>query len=110
MMLTEAEIRQALHASRVVPLQVVNPHGPLGLEHLAAALDNLRQSTPADRQEIRIRRPIELPLMTWERLHHLASAASQTSATPVSPGDLVAAIVEQYVASVENGAKEDLIE
>jgi hypothetical protein len=31
-------IRRALHASRVVSLEVANPHGPLGLEQLAAAV------------------------------------------------------------------------
>ena len=36
-MLSEEQIRQALHASRVVPLAVARPHGPLGLEQLAAA-------------------------------------------------------------------------
>ncbi|MCI0684575.1 MAG: hypothetical protein L0Y71_20890 [Gemmataceae bacterium] len=31
-MLTPEEIQRALHASRVVPLDVAIPHGPLGLE------------------------------------------------------------------------------
>ena len=35
-MLSQEEIQQALRASRVVPLGVTNPHGPLGLEQLAA--------------------------------------------------------------------------
>lgn len=35
---TREQIQQALHARRVVPLAVENPHGPLGLEHLAAAI------------------------------------------------------------------------
>jgi hypothetical protein len=33
-MLSEEQIRQALHASRVVPLAVEKPHDPLGLEQL----------------------------------------------------------------------------
>jgi hypothetical protein len=37
-MLSEEQIRQALHASRVVPLAVIKPHGPLSLEQLAAAV------------------------------------------------------------------------
>jgi hypothetical protein len=37
-MLSEEAIRRALHASQVVPLKVDNPHGPLGLEQLAAAV------------------------------------------------------------------------
>ena len=37
-MLTEEQIRQSLHESRVIPLGVASPHGPLGLEQLAAAV------------------------------------------------------------------------
>jgi hypothetical protein len=37
-MLTEKDIQEALHAHRVVPLSVANPHGPLGLEQVAAAV------------------------------------------------------------------------
>jgi hypothetical protein len=36
-MLTEEIICHALHARRVVTLAMFNPHGPLGLEQLAAA-------------------------------------------------------------------------
>jgi hypothetical protein len=42
-MLREEAIRRALHAGRVVPLKVANPHGPLGLEQLAAAVSTYRQ-------------------------------------------------------------------
>jgi hypothetical protein len=101
MMLSEQEIRQALHASRVVPLNVANPHGPLGLEQVAATVESLRESALAQPREARVRRPIELPLQTWEKLNHLAVATSQATATQVSPGDLVAAIVEQYVTTTE---------
>jgi len=38
-MLSEKEIADALHAHRIVPLGVANPHGPLGLEHVAAAVE-----------------------------------------------------------------------
>jgi hypothetical protein len=34
--LSQEEIQRALHASRVIPLGVSNPHGPLGLDQLAA--------------------------------------------------------------------------
>lgn len=44
-MLNEAEIQQALHAARVVPLDVGNPHGPLGLEQLAGAVAGARRNT-----------------------------------------------------------------
>jgi hypothetical protein len=37
-MLSEEAIRRILRANRVVPLKVANPHGPLGLKQLAAAV------------------------------------------------------------------------
>jgi hypothetical protein len=40
-MLSEDPIRQALHASRVVPLAVAKLHGPLGLEQLAVAVSRI---------------------------------------------------------------------
>jgi hypothetical protein len=100
-MLSEQEIRQALHAGRVVPLHVVNPHGPLGLEQVAAVVENLRESRGEQPRQERVRRPIELSLDTWEKLSHLAAATSQATATQVSTGDLVAAIVERYVADAQ---------
>ena len=50
-MLTETDIQQALHARRVVPLAVPNPHGPLGLEQVAAASAEYvrREEVPAER-------------------------------------------------------------
>jgi hypothetical protein len=98
MMLNEREISEALHAGRVVPLQVANPHGPLGLEQLAAAVKSLRALGLSRAAEERVRRPIDLSLHTWEKLSHLAAATSQATATPVSTGELVTAIVERYVA------------
>ena len=44
-MLSEQDVRQALHAGRVVPLTVTNPHGPLGLEQLACEVAE-RLATP----------------------------------------------------------------
>ncbi|HZV06489.1 MAG TPA: hypothetical protein VE999_15520 [Gemmataceae bacterium] len=96
-MLTEEEIRQALHASRVVPLAVANPHGPLGLEQLAAAVAAHREHTPGDPPTDRVRRPIDLPVQTWEKLQALAAAASETGTPPISAGELAAAIIEQYL-------------
>lgn len=43
-MLSEDAIRRPLHTSRSVPLEVPNPHGPLGLEMLAAAVAAHRQA------------------------------------------------------------------
>jgi hypothetical protein len=96
-MLTEEAIRRALHASRVVPLEVANPHGPLGLEQLAAAVEAHRQAAQTQTQPERVSRPIELPLRTWEKLRDLAAASSQAGTHPVSAGELAAAIIEQYV-------------
>ncbi len=89
----EETIRRALHANRVVPLGVANPHGPLGLEQLAAAVAAHRDAAQAER----VRRPIELPVQTWEKLHALAAASSRAGTPPVSAGELAAAIIEQYV-------------
>jgi hypothetical protein len=101
-MLSESEIRQALHAQRVVPLGVANPHGPLGLEQLAATVASLHQAARTQPPEARVRRPIALSLTTWEKLRQLAATTSQATASPVSPGDLVTAIVEQYVAAADS--------
>lgn len=96
-MLTEEEIRHALHASRVVPLAVTNPHGPLGLEQLAAAVAAHREDTHGRPPMDRVRRPIELPVQTWEKLRNLATTASEAGARPVSAGELAATIIEQYL-------------
>lgn len=96
-MLTEEEIRKALHASRVVPLTVPNPHGPLGLEQVAAAVAVLRADIQFHPSTSRVRRPIELPVQTWEKLRALAATASEAGTQPVSAGELAAAIIERYV-------------
>ena len=96
-MLTEEDIRRALHASRVVPLGVDNPHGPLGLEQLAAAVAKHREEAQSHSGADRVRRPIALPVQTWEKLHALAAATSRAGTSPVSAGELAAAIIEQYV-------------
>lgn len=96
-MLTEEVIRRALHAGRVVPLAVANPHGPIGLEQLAAAVAAHREGNQTHPSPDRVRRPIELPLRTWEKLRALAATTSQDGASPVSAGELAAAIIEQYV-------------
>ena len=47
-MLSEQEIKQALRASRVVPMPVRNPHGPFGWEVLAHSVARfLSSSNPA---------------------------------------------------------------
>jgi hypothetical protein len=111
-MLTEEAIRRALHASRVMPLTVANPHGPLGLEHLAAAVAAHRNAGQAHPQSVGgavrsglISRPIEVSVQTWEKLHSLAAATSRPGTPPVSAGELAAAIIEQYVLDADSGGR-----
>ncbi len=65
-MLSEEDIRQALHASRVVPLEVARPHGPLGLEQLAAAVSRVNPAFGSGSSHVR--RPIALDHATWGKL------------------------------------------
>jgi hypothetical protein len=95
-MLTEEQIKQALHARRVVPLAVPNPHGPLGLEQLAEAAARLQETAPAgapDREE----RPLALRPDTWEKLEEWARTASPSSGPPLTATDLAAAILEEAI-------------
>jgi hypothetical protein len=92
-MLTQEQIQQALHAGRVVPVVVSNPHGPLGLEQLAEAVARLQQSPLVDREE----RPLALRHDTWEKLEELARKASQSASPPLTAADLAAAILEDAI-------------
>src|SRR5689334_485889 len=98
-MLTENEIQQTLHAHRVVPLSVPNPHGPLGLEQVAAAVAAVAGSSPAE--NARIRRPIAVSVQTWEKLERLAQTTAQTNARPVTASEVATAILEQFVATTD---------
>jgi hypothetical protein len=96
--LSEKQIQQALHAGRVVPLAVVKPHGPLGLEQLAAAVSRVN---PALRSgDLAVHRPIALDHTTWERLVQLANTATQTTSQRVTASQVAAAIIEQFVAAL----------
>lgn len=95
-MLNEVEIAQALHASRVVSLPLMNPHGPLGLDHLAEIVgQRLREGSE---HAGRVQRPIALPIETWERLDELARSASIASAPPLTASSLAAALLQQAVS------------
>ena len=94
-MLTENEIAQALHASRVVELPAMSPHGPLGLEQLAQIVKQI--ATLEQMQAARVQRAIALPLETWEKLDKLARAASTANAPPLSASTVAAALLEQVV-------------
>ena len=61
-MLTEQQIQQALQASRVVPLGVANPHGPLGLEQLAETVERSVRARASGTSKALIERPIALPV------------------------------------------------
>lgn len=93
-MLSEEQIKQALHAERVVPLGVANTDGPLGLEQLAEAVSRLSAPQPGTE---RVERPIALPVETWHKLDELARNASQVRPRRVTASDVAAAILERTV-------------
>jgi hypothetical protein len=93
-MLSEQEIKQALRASRVAPMSVPNPHGPLGWEHLAHELSHfLARSGPG----IKVVKSLEVPEETWHKLQQLADEAARKEARPVSVSALAVAILQHYV-------------
>ena len=97
-MLSEEQIREALHASRVVPLLVANPHGPLGLEQLAAAVSRVNPELGSG--DPRVSRPIALEHATWEKLEQLAETAAQTTSKHITASQVAVAIIEQFVAAL----------
>jgi hypothetical protein len=100
-MLSEEQIRQALHAGRVVPLAVATPHGPLGLEQLAAAV--FRVNPALGSGDSRVRRPIALDQATWEKLEQLAENTAQTTSQHITASQVAATIIEQFVAALPQG-------
>jgi hypothetical protein len=74
-----------------------SPYGPVGLKRLAAVVATHREAARGQPPPGRVRRPIELPVQTWEKLHALAAATSRAGTSPVSAGELAAAIIEQFV-------------
>lgn len=96
-MLSEAEIQRTLHAARVVPLDVANPHGPLGLEQLAGAVALAR----GEKLPERVQRPIALRVETWVKLNDLAQSAAFGPISTTNPSDLAAALLEQLVAAAK---------
>src|SRR3954447_16651262 len=100
-MLTEQEIQRTLRASRVVPLGVENPHGPLGLEQLVEAVARLMEKSEPPSGQARVRRPIELREETWEKLGRLAHETAQAGSRPASASAVAAAILEGFVATTK---------
>ncbi|MBI1833053.1 MAG: hypothetical protein HYR84_16555 [Planctomycetes bacterium] len=97
-MLSEQEVKQALHANRVIPIDVPNPHGPLGWQHLGHTL--ARFLTPND-SGTKVVKSLEIPAETWNKLEQLAAEAARSEARPVSASDLAAAILQHYVGREE---------
>ena len=104
-MLSEKQIQQALHASRIVPLAVAKPHGPLGLEQLAAAVSRVNPALGSG--DLGVRRPIALDHATWEKLAQLADAARQTTSQHVTASQVAATIIEQFVAALQQGETQE---
>ena len=98
-MLSQKEIQTALHASRVVPIAVSNPHGPFGLEQLAEAVSQLVEQRP-DKKDA-VERPISLPVETWEKLDDLARKMKRQDKKPVSASDVATSFVIQGVQSLD---------
>ena len=97
-MLSEKQIQQALHASRVVPLAVAKLHGPLGLEQLAVAVSRVNLALRSG--DLAVRQPIALDHATWEKLQQLANTATQTTSQRITASQVAAAIIEQFVATL----------
>lgn len=101
-MLSEQQVRDALHAGRVVPLPVPNPHGPLGLEQLVEAVARMRHTpapTAAADPAPKVQRPLSLPPETWAKLDGLARAATRPGSPPLSASEVAAALIEQLVTA-----------
>jgi hypothetical protein len=95
-MLSEQQIREALHANRVVPVAVPNPHGPLGMEQLAEAVARVTAAAP--RAPVpEVQRPLTLPLATWEKLDDLAGTATTPGARRFSASDVAAVLLERAI-------------
>jgi hypothetical protein len=96
-MLTEKEIREALHASRVLPIAVANPHGPLGLEELASAVALAASVPPSASPADSVQRPLKLSTDTWQKLDVIARAATGAGTRRLSASDVAAALIERSV-------------
>jgi hypothetical protein len=107
-MLPEEDIQHALHARRVVPLSVTNPHGPLGLEQLTAAVARIADSPVTLPENARICRPISLSVQTWEKLEQLAQTTAQTSSRPETASEVATAIIEQFASRDRLGGRHPL--
>jgi hypothetical protein len=99
-MLSDEEIRTALHASRVIPVSVNNPHGPFGLEELAGVIERLMNGQVPRRDQVQ--RPVTLPLETWTKLDHLAQELGKSQSQRVSASDVITALVIQGLNAAQS--------
>ena len=76
-----------------MPLGVANPHGPLGLERLAAAAAEATRAN-GDALSITIRPE------TREKLERLAYTQGKATSHPITAAEVAAAIVEEAVLRV----------
>ena len=102
-MLSDEQIRQTLHASRVVPLAMATPHGPLGLEQLATAVSRINPALGSG--DPRVRRPIALDHATWKKLEQLAETIARATSQHITVSQVAAAIIEQFVAALQQQGK-----
>ncbi|MGI0014175.1 MAG: hypothetical protein ACREBU_12150 [Nitrososphaera sp.] len=77
---------------------VAKPHGPLGLEQLAAAVSGVNPALGSGAS--RARRPIALDHATWEKLEELAKSAAHTTSQHVTAAQVAAAIIQQFLATL----------
>ena len=96
-MLTREEIKEILHASRVIRVNTADVHGPLGLEHLAREVSQI-MCTAASGNATEARQ-IQLAKTTWEKLAVLAEKSGQGESQHVTAETLAAAIIEQAIAN-----------
>lgn len=99
-MLEEGEIRTALRATRVIPLTILSPHGPLGLEQLAEEVRRVGTTNTANSSPETVSRPILLRTETWQKLDKIAQESSFCAPAPASASDVAVAIIEHYVAAL----------
>jgi hypothetical protein len=97
-MLSQDQIQQALHASRVVPLSVPSANGPFGLQHLIEAVAGIPDA-PIEKRD-RVRRAVELSADTWDKLDRIAETAGKAATKPVSASQLAALVLEQYASQI----------
>ena len=99
-MLNEQQIRDAFHASRVIPVPVPDRHGPLGLEHLAEVV--ARTTGPSASSAERVERPLTSLLGTWAKLEILARRATTVGSRRRAASEVAAGLIEQAVGATKS--------